>query len=174
MKQRQQGLTFVEASAVLAVLAVLASMAVPGLREQIQRRQTEGIASELLSDLQFVRTESVARNERLRVTFGRAADGGSCYVIHSGAAGACSCSVTPACSDSALEFKSVRFAATAPAAISSNVASIVYDPRHGTSTPAATLRITGRDGMAIHQIVNIMGRVRSCTPAGAIAGYRAC
>jgi len=29
-------------------------------------------------------------------------------------------------------------------------------------------------GKAIHHVVNIMGRVRSCSPQGDIPGYRAC
>ena len=51
---------------------------------------------------------------------------------------------------------------------------VVFDGRKGTVTPTATLRLTARDGRAIHQVVNIMGRVRSCSPAGAVGGLRAC
>jgi type IV fimbrial biogenesis protein FimT len=36
------------------------------------------------------------------------------------------------------------------------------------------MRLTSRNGTAIHQVVNIMGRVRSCSPAPALSGYRAC
>jgi type IV fimbrial biogenesis protein FimT len=44
---------------------------------------------------------------------------------------------------------------------------------HGTSTPTGTLRLVGGRGRAVHHVVNVMGRVRSCTPAG-VPGWRAC
>ena len=53
-------------------------------------------------------------------------------------------------------------------------ASVLFDPLHGTSTPSATFRILGRQGKAIHQVINVMGRVRSCTPTGGVAGYPNC
>ena len=54
-----------------------------------------------------------------------------------------------------------------------NVASIAFDPLHGTSTPTGTLRLVDGRGRAVHHVVNVMGRVRSCTPAG-VPGWRAC
>ena len=44
---------------------------------------------------------------------------------------------------------------------------------HGTSTPTGTLRLVDSRGRAVHHVVNVMGRVRSCTPAG-VPGWRAC
>jgi type IV fimbrial biogenesis protein FimT len=52
--------------------------------------------------------------------------------------------------------------------------SLTFDPVRGTVTPTATLRVEARDGKAIHQIVNLLGRVRSCSPQGLLAGERAC
>ncbi len=51
---------------------------------------------------------------------------------------------------------------------------MLFDPVRGTTTPTATVRVVAADGRAIHQIVNIMGRVRACSPGGAVSGYRAC
>ena len=59
-------------------------------------------------------------------------------------------------------------------ALQANVASMLFDPVHGTSTPTGTLRVLDSRGRAIHHVVNIMGRVRSCSPQGAVPGYRAC
>jgi hypothetical protein len=36
------------------------------------------------------------------------------------------------------------------------------------------VQLKAGNGMAIHQVTNIMGRVRSCSPAPALSGYRAC
>ena len=40
--------------------------------------------------------------------------------------------------------------------------------------PTGTLRVLGSQGRAVHHVINVMGRVRSCTPLGAMPGYRAC
>jgi len=50
----------------------------------------------------------------------------------------------------------------------------LFDPVRGTSTPTATVQLSARNGTAIHQVMNIMGRVRSCSPAAAVSGYRRC
>ena len=55
-----------------------------------------------------------------------------------------------------------------------NVGSVLFDPLHGTISPTGTLRLVGTDARAVHHVVNIMGRVRSCSPQAAIPGYRAC
>ena len=52
--------------------------------------------------------------------------------------------------------------------------SVAFDPLKGTVTPTATLRVEARDGRAIHQVVNLLGRVRSCSPQGRNAGELAC
>ena len=66
------------------------------------------------------------------------------------------------------------FGGLAGIVLTANVRSIAFDPLRGTTTPAATVRVAARDGAAVHQVVNIMGRVRSCSPDRNIAGYRAC
>jgi type IV fimbrial biogenesis protein FimT len=52
--------------------------------------------------------------------------------------------------------------------------SITFDAVRGTVTPTATLRVEARDGRAIHQVVNLLGRVRSCSPLGRVGGERVC
>jgi len=40
--------------------------------------------------------------------------------------------------------------------------------------PTATLRIEARDGRSVHQVVNLLGRVRSCSPQARVVEERAC
>ena len=61
-----------------------------------------------------------------------------------------------------------------PVTVQANVASMLFHPVRGTTTPAATVKVLGANGYAIHHVVNIMGRVRSCTPGTAIPGYKPC
>jgi type IV fimbrial biogenesis protein FimT len=58
--------------------------------------------------------------------------------------------------------------------VESNVRSVVFDASRGTSTPTGTFRVVGRDARAVHLVVNIMGRVRACTPTPGLSGYPAC
>jgi type IV fimbrial biogenesis protein FimT len=68
----------------------------------------------------------------------------------------------------------VHFDAGGVVRLKSNSRSVLFDPTRGTSTPTATVQLTARNGTAIHQVMNVMGRVRSCSPTPAIAGYRRC
>ena len=120
---------------------------------------------------------AVARNAPLRISFESGA-GGSCYVIHTGAANQCSCAAdgsAPCARARPQAERSVRFAAGGPVSLKSNSRSIVFDPTQGHEhADRRRCSCTARNGMAIHQVMNIMGRVRSCSPAPALSGYRAC
>ena len=175
LTHRQRGVTLVEACTVLAVLAVLVSTATPNLQGLIDSRRLDGAATQLATDIQFVRTEAVARNIPVRLSFHATAEG-SCYVLHSGNADQCDCNAPgPAtCSGDARQIKTVALTAADRVSLQTNTASVLFDPLHGTSTPTGTLRLVGQQGRAVHHVVNVMGRVRSCSPLGAMPGYRAC
>ena len=170
----QRGVTLIESAVVMTIAAIALSTVAPGLQGLIERKRLEGAAVQLATDLQFVRTESVARNTPVRVSF-YADSAGSCYVIHTGSRAQCSCTgPQPAtCSGDAAQIKTVYQPIAEHVAVQSSASSILFDPLHGTSTPAGTARVTGTPG-AIHHVVNVMGRVRSCSPAPALPGYRNC
>ena len=172
---RQRGITLIEACVTLAVATIVAAGSAPSMKQLLDARRFDGTASQLASDLQFTRISAVARNQRVR--FSLQADAtGSCYVIHTGSADACRCGESgPAvCSSGASEIKTIRLPASDRVFVQANVASILFDPMHGTSTPAGTLRVISGNGRELRHIVNVMGRVRTCSPQGGIGGYRAC
>lgn len=175
MKLRQQGTSLVEASVVLAVIAIMASTSLPGLTSLHARHQLQGVAAQLETDLQLARSEAVARNESVRVNFATNPSGGSCYVLHTGDVGDCSCSGEgkTVCNPGAQALRSVPLAAGFPVQLTSNSRSILFDAVKGTATPTATIRVSSSAGQ-IRQIVNVMGRVRACSPDGGLAGYRPC
>lgn len=169
----QRGLTLVEAAVVVAIVATAATAAAPSLGRLIDHRRLEAGASQLAADLQLARNESIARNRVVRVSWQAA---GNCYVVHTGAADQCTCASDGSgqCSAGASLLRSVGWTAADRFTVHSNSASIAFDPQHGTATPSATWRVVASDGRAIHQVVNVMGRVRSCSPLAAVPGYRAC
>jgi type IV fimbrial biogenesis protein FimT len=174
-RRSQAGISLVETAVVSSVLATITGLAVPSFDAAIQRRHLEGAAAQLETDIHHTRMLAVARNAPLRISFESNA-AGSCYVIHTGAASQCSCAAdgTATCQGAATVERSVRFAAADAVRLQANVRSVLFDPVKGTSTPTATVRLSTRGGAAIHQVMNLMGRVRSCSPAPALSGYKAC
>lgn len=172
------GFTLVESLVALAVAALLACAAAPSLQEAIEARRVDGAALQLAGDIQFARSEATARNRPVRVRF-QSDRRGSCYVLHTGGARACECdplrgsSACAGASDSHA-IKTVGWPASDRIELSANVGSLLFDPLHGTTTPTGTLKIEGPRGRAVHHVVNIMGRVRSCSPAGRLTGYPTC
>lgn len=170
-----RGLTLVECAAVLAVIAVGAAAAAPSLQRLVDQRRLHGTAATLAADLQLARNEAIARNEPVRVTLDAAR---RCYVVHTGSAAQCTCNADEApavCGGGALQIRTARWDPAADRlAIAANTASMLFDPLHGTASPTGTWRVTAVDGRAIHHVVNVMGRVRSCAGAGSVPGLRPC
>ncbi len=171
----QRGVTWVETCVVLATLGVVSGAALPEMGKLLDARRLEGAAVQFATDVRFARSEAVARNLPVRLSVFANAQG-TCYALHTGPSNQCTCVDTgPAvCTGSAREIKSVVLAASQGVTLAANTASVLFDPLHGTSTPSATFRLLGRQGQAIHQIINVMGRARSCTPAGGVPGYPNC
>jgi type IV fimbrial biogenesis protein FimT len=173
--RRQRGVSLIETLMVLAVTAVSLGAALPGLEDLRQRRHFDGVAAQLETDLHMARGLAVAQNRSVRISF-KADAAGTCYVVHTGPANACTCNLdgTASCSAGEIAMRSVRLGLTEAVQLRSNVPSILFDSAKGTSTPTGTLRLMGKDQRAVHLVVNIMGRVRSCSPDSAVPGYKAC
>jgi type IV fimbrial biogenesis protein FimT len=172
--QRQRGLTLIEMASLIGIVAVLVGFALPSFHAQTLRRQLEGTAAQLETDMQLARSEAVARQESVRLSFARG-DHGSCYVVHNGPASACQCSGSGevVCAPDAQALRSVHLAVTSAVQLKSNAASLLFDATKGTVTPTATVQVNVSIG-SIRQVINVMGRVRSCSPDAAVAGYRRC
>ena len=174
-RHAQAGVTLIESLMVLAVGTVALGAAAPGFESARERRQIESAAAQFETDVQHARSLAAARSQAVRVTFSSGADN-SCYVVHTGDAGDCPCVADgrPVCSDGAHVLQTMHWPAATGIRISANVRSMVFEPSRGTITPAATVKVQGSTG-SLHQVVNIMGRVRTCTPVNAsLPGYRGC
>ena len=168
------GFSLLEATVVVAVVAIIGASALPSFTDLIDARRLDSAASRLAADLQLARSEAIARNRALRLSVGSGADA-TCWAVHTGGASDCSCGAAGiACVNGALAIQSVVLPTAERIAVTGNVGSIVFDPLHGTSTPTATLSVNDVRGRAVRHVVNVLGRVRSCSPAGTVAGYPVC
>jgi len=173
----QRGVSLIETMSVLCVLSLAIGTAMPSLGSLRQKAELAGAAAQVEIDVQFARSQAVALNRTVQLTL-REANGNTCYIVHTGPAANCSCSgqvpSASACSDGSELLRTVSFGSQGLVQVRSASKSVTFDPVRGTVTPTATLRVEARDGKAIHQVVNLLGRVRSCSPQGGLAGERAC
>jgi type IV fimbrial biogenesis protein FimT len=175
MQHAQGGVTLIEACVVVVICTVVAAIAVPSMRALMERQALRGSADELRADLHYLRSASISRGERLWLAVQAGAEG-SCYLIHTGHQGDCQCDASgqSTCNDGAQALKAVGFKPTGRVQLQSTSAALGFEPARGTVTPTATLKLVNAAGDAVHQVLNVMGRVRACSPGGAVPGYNAC
>ena len=171
--RRQFGASLVEAMIVLAISGLLLGSVLPGWADARDRRSLEAASAQLATDLRLTRSLAVAQGSPVRLSVPAAQ---ACYVVHTGPARACSCDATGAatCSGDAQALRVATLPGSGRIALSSSSASMLFDADRGTVTPTGTLRLRLADGRAVHHVVNIMGRIRSCSPAGRVAGHPPC
>jgi type IV fimbrial biogenesis protein FimT len=173
----QRGVSLIETMSVLCVISLAIGTAIPSLGSLRQKAELAGAAAQVETDVQFARSQALALNRTVQLTL-REVNGATCYIVHTGPAADCTCSGqepgASTCENGSHLLRAVSFASQGMVQVRSASKSITFDPVRGTVTPTATLRIEARDGRRIHQIVNLLGRVRSCSPQAGATGELAC
>ena len=104
-----------ETCVVFALVAILAAIAAPSMGDLVDGRRFDFTAAQLGTDVQFARSEAVARNQTLRLSLYTKTDG-DCYVIHIGPSDLCDCKSAVAsgpaeCTAGSAEIRTVRLPA---------------------------------------------------------------
>lgn len=171
-----RGMTLVETLCATSIVATALGVAVPNFTDWQRIQALQSAAGELETDIQYARSLAVARNAPVRLSARPLDGGGSCYAIHTGEAHACVCEGAGQvqCEGQSEVLRLVEHRAGGPAQLVNGKLSILFAPDHGTVTPTATFKLADPKGRALHQVVNVMGRTRTCSPDGAVHGVKPC
>ena len=177
---RQRGLSLLEITIALSIMAIVVGAAAPSFQRMLARRVVEGRATELIGDLALARAEAVSRNTTVRVSFIKSSDVEACYVLHTGKTEDCSClTAAPAvCIHGAQEIKTIVIPANDAVqmqwGLSHKSSYLAFEPTRGTASSYGSITLSSAQSAAIKLVVNSMGRVRACAPAAAWSGYKSC
>jgi prepilin-type N-terminal cleavage/methylation domain-containing protein len=76
------GFTLLELLIAIAIVGVALTVSVPSINRYLESQRLRSISSEMLGDLQFARTEAVARGKPVGIKFDYAGDGSrTCYTV---------------------------------------------------------------------------------------------
>lgn len=176
---RRAGFTLVELMVTLVISAVLAAIAVPSMRNFIARKRVEGVAQELATDLRYLKSIQVQRNETVLIRFGSSGTS-SCYVLYTlgPRAGTCDCTrAAPLqCEDGSVELKTVVIQGSTGVTIAANPDRLMLAGRNGLPQGGATLQasVLGTRGGEVRVSTNAAMRADICSVSGYESALPAC
>lgn len=173
---KQQGLTLLELCITGSIVSVLTCLAVPSFQNGIRIRQLESVANELWHDLQYVRATAISLNQNIQFQIQPHSTSINCYVIHTGRAGDCTCAANPVRTECISGSKALKTVALPINRIllTSTRTKMSWSSDRGTVSPASTIRISNSDGYSIDHVINIHGRIRTCSSDGRLKGIPRC
>ena len=174
-RRTQRGLTLPESMIVIAIIALIVGAIGPSFSGTVERRRIEGLVAQFETDVKYAQGEAQSRAGSVRLSF-IPHSAGSCYVVHTGTAAECTCGADgrAECVGSARALRAVFVPATDGINVSSNSRSMLFNAARQTVTPAGSITFSDRNSRSVRQVVNVTGRVRTCSPLGSMAGYRRC
>lgn len=179
---RFRGFTLVEMLVTVAIIVILLTVAAPSFTGYLASKRVDSLMSELGTDLQYARSEAVARNAPVRITFGT-----RCYVITAqpidGTSPTSSCSQTanPVLGAGASLVKPVQITgASTDFTPLDSLAWIEFDPvrgiaRFSTGAASGEVKVTASGGTPqLRAVVQTVGRFCIDSPDNSIRGYSTC
>lgn len=172
----QRGFSFVEGLCAMTIACLLVGLLLPSLQQLRDRATVRSVAAQLETDLQFGRSTAVTMNRTTHMTFTNDSSG-SCYVLHAGASrDDCRCATNGQhlCASGADVLRASYLGPDSGIRLSSTARAITFEPLRGVVTPTATVSAESRLGNRINVIINVLGRVRTCTSTRTLDGQPGC
>lgn len=158
-KKSQRGLTLTELMVSLAIMAIMAAIAAPSLRDYMDEHRLRSTMSELTNDLNFARAEAIKRSARVLVC-GRTSGATTCANLLDWQGGWLVCYDSDFDSQcdatSATDPNPIKIGAPLAASmtLASNTAVIRFNPV-GTTSGAATFTLTGTMSGSTSRVASI-------------------
>lgn len=195
--RRRLGFTLVELMVVIALAAIVLALAAPSFTDYIKLQRLKGVHAQVVTDIQFARSEAVSRGVPVQVWF-RPASGSdpSCYIIFTSAEAVpeqkCDCRRPEGarCNDPAksFEIRTVEIPTSQGVhvnTVASQAEDFAFDPRTGgikiatgdfaTPTPNQFSVDTYLSStLSLRDTVGLSGRVSVCVPPGSTLQGTAC
>jgi type IV fimbrial biogenesis protein FimT len=180
----RRGFTLIELMVVVALVAVIVALAGPSMKDMLELRRLRGVQAQVVTDMQFARSESVAQRSLMRVVF-REDAAMTCYSIflstspglrcdcRQGPGAACSLAGTTEVRTSQVQ-RSTGVSVLPPAlqirafAFEPTNGSLVQIPVDDDPTPLDSFAIDASIDTArkLRTVLNQAGRPTVCRPAG--------
>jgi type IV fimbrial biogenesis protein FimT len=161
--RRRRGLTLIEIAVVVAVLAILATLAVPSFADRLARQRLAHVAETLAMDMAEARHQAAQLGQTLHLGFSAGADW--CYAV--ARTPGCACNAPQAC-----QLKVVHG--------SDHPGVTLAEARDASFDPAALAPESGlaewrgvRGTQAMRVDMTPLGRSRICSPTG-MRGFASC
>lgn len=171
------GFTVIELMVVVAVMAVVLGLAAPSLYAFLLRQRVKAVNAELVTDIQFARSEAIARRKPVRITFRSDDTGKTCYTVHTvGTVGNCDCRNTPGSACVLFtELKTVQVPRSTTVTVEASGSNVQFTEAQGVTTPDGfQIDVASPVGGKLRTITNLVGRPRVCSPDGSISGVPTC
>jgi type IV fimbrial biogenesis protein FimT len=161
-RRTPRGLTLIELMLALAIVAVLATLAMPSFGSMLARHRLKAAAENLAIDLAELRQQSAQRQQPLYVDLQAGAQWCYALAVQRG----CDCRVPQGC-----QLKTVR-ADDHPGVLLLEGGSLLVDAQPGANSGSVLLQ--GPDGSRLRVGLSPLGRPKVCASGSPVPGYPSC
>jgi type IV fimbrial biogenesis protein FimT len=159
-----RGLTLLEMMVAVAIVAVLASLAVPGFGATLARLHLKSAAERVAADMAEARFEATRRGQAMHLHFEPGAQW--CYAVAT--APACGCGSPQPCQ---LRQTLGRDHA---GVVLEHAQDLHFDPAAGTASIPAAVLLRSSHGETLQVEMTRLGRAKVCAPESEALGYPRC